>query len=223
VRIVFVNSSCRREGGVETYLNTAISAFKLAGHEVAFCYEWDGASDRARISLPPGAPEWCFERLGKQVTASAVREWHPDLIYSHNADSVELQDELLKIAPAVFFAHAFYGTCISGTKAFKLPVDSPCDRRFGWQCLLHFFPRRCGGMNPLTMFSLYRTQAYRLESLKKYEAVITHSEYMRAEFIRHGIPADRVFSVPYSVKPLQTDVNPQAAKGKTPESSGFTE
>src|SRR2546423_8225430 len=39
------------------------------------------------------------------------------------------------VAPAVFFAHAYYGTCISGAKTFKRPTVTPCDRRFGPKCL----------------------------------------------------------------------------------------
>src|SRR5256885_5474959 len=47
----------------------------------------------------------------------------------------ELEAEMLKVAPAVFFAHAYYGTCISGSKTFKFPNPMPCHRRFGWQCM----------------------------------------------------------------------------------------
>jgi glycosyltransferase involved in cell wall biosynthesis len=142
--------------------------------------------------------------LGLKGTLAAVRRWRPDIIYSHNVASVELERELLKIAPAVFFAHDYYRTCISGSKAFRQPIAEPCHRRFGWQCLLHFYPRRCGGLNPVKMLNLYRTQASRLELLQEYRALITHSEYMQAEYIRHGVPAERVFCIPFCVEPLRS-------------------
>jgi glycosyltransferase involved in cell wall biosynthesis len=204
MRIVFVNSSCQRDGGIETYLQTVMPALQSAGHEVSLCHQQDSHPFRKRIDLPPGSPSWCVAQLGIDRTMAAVRQWRPDVIYSHNVGSVELEHELLKIAPAVFFAHAYYGTCISGTKAFKLPVARPCHRRFGWQCLVHFYPRRCGGMNPVTMLTLYRDQVRRLDSLQKYQAVITHSEYLRSEYVRHGVPPERVFSVPYCVAPLRS-------------------
>jgi len=202
MRIVFVNSSCQREGGVETYLHTVMPAVKHSGHEISLCHELDSPSERGRIGLLPGAPSWCVAELGLERTLAAVRQWRPDVIYTHNVASVELELELLNIGPAVRFVHAYYGTCISGSKTFKKPVAEPCHRRFGWQCLLHFYPRRCGGMNPLTMLALYDTQRNRLAALQRYRAVLTHSEYMRTEYIRNGVAADRVFSFPYCVEPL---------------------
>jgi glycosyltransferase involved in cell wall biosynthesis len=203
MRIVFVNWNRRREGGVETYLDTMISALHQAGHDVALCHEIDAPADRAQIRLPQEAPSWCAADLGIQQTVAAVRQWQPDLVYTHNVASIELEQQIMKIAPAVFFAHAYQGTCISGSKTFRVPKPNPCHRRFGWQCLLHFYPRRCGGLNPVTMLSLFRTQANRLALIKKYQFVLTHSEHMRTEYIRNGLPADRVISIPYCVTPLR--------------------
>src|SRR2546423_13367613 len=67
------------------------------------------------------------------------------------------------VAPAVFFAHAYYGTCISGAKTFKRPTVTPCDRRFGRECLLQYFPHRCGGVGPFTKLRAFRLQSQRAE------------------------------------------------------------
>jgi len=109
----------------------------------------------------------------------------------------ELEARILKIAPAVFFAHAYYGTCISGAKMFKSPTPTPCSRRFGWQCLLHYYPHRCGGLNPITMLRLYRLTAKRLEHLSRYKAVVTHSKHMRNEYLNHGLEPARVHNLSY--------------------------
>src|SRR5438132_30986 len=61
---------------------------------------------------------------------------HPDLIYAHGLLDPELEARTLAIAPGVFCAHAYYGTCISGGKTFKFPVVTPCNRPFGWHCLI---------------------------------------------------------------------------------------
>jgi glycosyltransferase involved in cell wall biosynthesis len=222
MRIAFVNSSRRREGGIETYLQTVIPVLGRLGHEVSLCYELDAPSERETIELPPGAPAWCVSELGVGNTVAALRQWRPDVIYSHNVTNIELESELLKVAPAVFFAHAYYGTCISGSKAFKLPIARPCSRQFGWQCVLQFYPKRCGGLNPVKMLTLYRAQSNRLELLRKYRAVITHSEHLRAEYIRHGIAAERVLLSKFCVEPLRSDAlqdSPEAPK-RTANSKG---
>ena len=55
MRIAFLNSNRRREGGVETYINTIISALHEAGHEILYD-EIDRPLDRASIRLPQGCP-----------------------------------------------------------------------------------------------------------------------------------------------------------------------
>jgi glycosyltransferase involved in cell wall biosynthesis len=202
MRIAVINWNRRLEGGVETYLDKVIPALHLSGHKIAFCHEIDQPANRGSIRIPEGAPSWCTARLGIRQTAAALREWQPDLIYGHNIASLELERQTIKIAPGVFFAHGYQGTCISGSKTFTSPMPHPCARRFGWQCLVHFYPRRCGGLNPITMAALYRTQAARLALIKQYRLVLTNSEHMRAEYIRNGIPPDRVFKLQYCVLPL---------------------
>src|SRR2546423_1324065 len=64
MRIIFVNSSCQREGGIETYLQTVMPALQSAGHEVSLCYELDAHPLRKRIDLPSGSPSWCVARMG---------------------------------------------------------------------------------------------------------------------------------------------------------------
>jgi glycosyltransferase involved in cell wall biosynthesis len=135
--------------------------------------------------------------LGIDAALAGLASWRPHLLYSHGMLDPEVERRTLDIAPAVFFAHNYYGTCISGAKTFKNPVVTPCDRRFGWQCLAQYYPRRCGGWNPVTMVRLYRQQRDRLELLPRYRAIVTHSAHMQNEYINHGLTASRVFNVKY--------------------------
>lgn len=108
---------------------------------------------------------------------------------------------LLAVAPAVLMAQDYSRTCISGAKTTSLPVIRPCERRFGPPCLLHFYPRRCGGLSPVTMVRDYWRQSTRLPLLSHYDAVATLSEHMRREFLRHGLPGHQVHVLP-AVDPM---------------------
>jgi glycosyltransferase involved in cell wall biosynthesis len=197
LRIAVVNWSRRRVGGTETYLGLIIPELARRGHDVAFWHETDRPHTREPIALPEGVPAWCVSALGARRALEHLRDWRPDIIYSHSLLTPALEAETLKIAPAVFFAHAYYGTCISGAKSFKRPLVTPCDRRFGAKCLLSYYPRRCGGLSPLTMLKLYRLQSRRLELLRGYAAVLTHSAHMHAEYLKHGLPPERVHYLSY--------------------------
>ncbi len=198
MRIAVLNWTNRVAGGTEEYLRRFLPAASAAGHRVAFLYEVEGPEDRAAIHDPPGGV-WSVERLGADAAATAVRDWRPDVLYAHGFGSPALEARLYELAPTVFFAHEYYGTCISGTKTTRLPVLAPCERTFGPACLAHYFPRRCGGLNPVTMWRQYRLQADRLAALRRCSAVVTHSEHMREEYVRHGFAPDRVAAFPYYV------------------------
>ncbi|MFL6285988.1 MAG: glycosyltransferase family 4 protein [Pyrinomonadaceae bacterium] len=202
MRIAVINWSRRKVGGTETYLGDVIPGLVQLGHSVALWHEIDRPLNRETIELPPGVPSWCVEELGAKDALEALRDWKPDLIYAHSLLTPRLEAETLRIAPAVFFAHAYYGTCISGAKTFKRPDMRPCSRRFGLKCLAHYYPHRCGGLNPLTMLRLYRLQSQRLKLLHEYRAVLTHSLHMHDEYVRHGLPPERVHYLSYSAHGL---------------------
>jgi glycosyltransferase involved in cell wall biosynthesis len=121
-----------------------------------------------------------------------LREWKPDVLYVHGLHDVRVERRLLRIAPAVQFVHTYVGTCVSGTKTYTRPGMIACDRRFGAPCLAYYFARGCGGNSPTTMWHLYREQSHRLELLRQYRAVLTHSAHMQAELDRHGVKASVV-------------------------------
>jgi glycosyltransferase involved in cell wall biosynthesis len=201
MRIAVVNRSRRRVGGIETYLNTIISELAQAGHEIAFWHEVDEPVEHEQIELPPAAASWCVAALGARRALEALRDWRPSVIYTHQLLDPELERRVLDLAPSVFFAHDYQGTCISGDKTFKAPTVRPCSRSFGWQCLLHYYPHRCGGLNPVTMFKLYGLRTRRLENLRRYDAIVTHSDHMLSELIKHGLSPQRAYNFPSFIHP----------------------
>ncbi|SRR5579875_39 len=201
MRIAIVNWSSRRAGGVEAYLDRVIGGLHSAGHETAFFCELDSPVSRQAIRVPAETPLWCASEIGNQAAISALRNWRPDIIYAHGLMDPALEAATLGIAPGVFFAHSYRGTCISGAKTFKFPAVRPCSRQFGWQCLMHFYPRRCGGLNPITMLNDFRLQSRRLSMLRSYCAIATASEYMREEYLRHGFASETVTVIPLPIEP----------------------
>ena len=157
--------------------------------------------DRERIALPADVPAWCAAELGEEAALERLRAWRPDLLYVHKVMSPRVEARLLEVAPAVFFAHDYYGTCISGLKTHKFPEIVPCERSFGTSCLLHYYPHRCGGLSPLTMLKLFRVQSSRLALLPRYRAIVTHSSHMREEYLRNGLPTANVHSLSYYAQP----------------------
>ena len=184
--------------------------------ELAFVYENDRPENRDPMSLPEGTPSWCVEAEGTATTLAALRDWSPDLIFAHGELDPQFEARYISVAPAVYFSHNYYGTCVSGLKAYQRPTPRPCERRFGLPCLALYFPRRCGGISPLTMLSLYRQTARRLKVLRKYDALITHSRHLQLEYLKHGFSEDRVLHVKYEVttksgeahKPLSDERDP---------------
>ncbi len=193
MRIAVINWTRRRAGGIESYLDALIPALHERGHQMAFCYEMDAPMTREQIALPEGIRSWCLTDTGIEETLDALRDWQPDLIFTHRLFSAELETGALEIAPAVFFSHDYSGMCISGEKTFKSPTVKPCARKFGWPCLLHYYPHRCGGLNPLTMLSDYKQQAKRQELLRQYKSIVTNSLHMQTELNRHGLNSTCVY------------------------------
>jgi glycosyltransferase involved in cell wall biosynthesis len=198
MRILFTNWTRRRVGGTETYLGRVLALIGARGHEIGFAYEVDAPADRVPIPLSATTTTFSLEE-GRDAVLDRIRGWRPDVIYAHGMLEPALEKRLLEFAPSVFFAHAYYGTCISGEKTHKFPVIQPCDRLFGSACLALFYPRRCGGLSPITMMREYGRQRDRLALLRRYDAVLTHSEHMRREFLRHGAAGGRVVNASYTV------------------------
>lgn len=185
---------------MERYLSAIVPELARRGHEVAFWHETDLPADREPIALPDGAPAWCARDLGLDRSLAALREWKPDLVYTHVVHDPETEARVQELAPAVFFAHAYYGTCVSGTKTHKSPVPTPCGRRLGPGCLLHYYPHRCGGLSPLTMLRDYARERSRLEVVARYAIVAANSRHMRDEYLRHGLDPERVRVAPLPVE-----------------------
>src|SRR5438309_11207445 len=114
MRILIVNWSGRKVAGIEDYLTNIMPALQRMGHQLALAYEVDVPPARERIPLPEGASCWNVSVLGIRKTLESMKAWRPDLIYAHGLLDSRFESGFLKIAPAIYFTHNYYGTCISG-------------------------------------------------------------------------------------------------------------
>ena len=195
VRIAILNWTSRPVGGSGSYLRTVIPALARRGHDIAFWHELGEPPDGDPFALPAGSPSWSVEQIGLEPALAGLREWRPDVLFSHGLLDPEVEARTLQIAPAVFLAHAYYGTCISGAKMFKSPTNMPCSRTFGWPCLAHYYPRRCGGWSPITMVREFRRQSATFRSAVSVQsdrdAVESHAAGVRASWSRSNVGQGR--------------------------------
>jgi glycosyltransferase involved in cell wall biosynthesis len=197
MRIVVVNTFGRALGGVENYVGCVVPALGLAGHEVATMFEYDELAERPRVVT--SGRVWFVSEVGIEGTLYELRAWRPDIVYTHGISDQRLEQMILETVPAVHFAHDYSALCISGRKAFGFPSVRACSRPFGWQCLLHYFPRRCGGLNPVTMWQHYRGSIDRRKLMQRYRRILVASEAMRQEYLQNGFQPNLVETLRYPV------------------------
>jgi len=121
-----------------------------------------------------------------------LTEWHPEIVFSQSALSIELETQIVEIAPLVSMVHDYRGGCISGSKCYHWPRVQVCQRRFGPGCLGYFYPRRCGGLNPLTMMRDYHAASRQFAQLRRSAMILTASEHMRNEYCKYDLDPDRI-------------------------------
>jgi glycosyltransferase involved in cell wall biosynthesis len=202
MRVLLVHASTSRCGGVEQHLHELIPALRDRGHEVALLHEH--AADPAFPPIAPSdLPSWCISTQGSAVL-NLVRDWQPDVAYVHSLIAPSVLGPLVTEFPALHFIHGYVGACISVSRCMKFPAPRPCDRIFGWACLARYYPRRCGGWNPLTLWAEFHRQRRHREFLLRFDLLLTHSKHVRNEYVRHGTSPDRIRCVAFFVAPATT-------------------
>lgn len=193
MRILLAGANRTIEGGAETYQRALLAALAAEGLGGALLHERPAGAGRPTVDgEAPGTPVWGVAQSGSAAALERAARWAPDVVYVHGLESPSLEARLLDRWPGVLFAHNYYGTCGTGTKRHAFPRVAMCTRTFGVGCLALHYPRRCGGLDPASMLRMYQRQAARHALLARYRAVCVASEHMRAEYLRHGVPQDRV-------------------------------
>jgi glycosyltransferase involved in cell wall biosynthesis len=209
MRILIATTHRAVVGGVETYLRELLPRLAARGHALALLHERDADGAACVDEGLPNVPRWL---LADGAGLRAAADWGSDICYSQCLESPAAEEALLGRFPVALFAHNYHGTCVSGTKRHALPRPRPCGRTLGAACLLMYFPRRCGGLNPRTMLRQYRLQRRRENLLPRYRAVLVASRHMRAEYLRHGVAEDRLHLAPLFPPGQLPDSSPPAER-----------
>jgi glycosyltransferase involved in cell wall biosynthesis len=200
-------------GGAEKYLRTLLPGLLARRHEIGLVYEYAHPMDGEQIdSDTRDLPIWCLEDIGSRAVLKNVAEWQPDLVYSQGLANLQFEKKLLELYSVTLYSHSYNGSCISGLKCHSFPEPQPCSRTLGAACLGLYYPRRCGGLSPTTMWRMFRIQMDRKASLPQYQAVLVASRHMQEEFLRNGVSADKLHLVPLPTTDLAPDECEPASK-----------
>jgi glycosyltransferase involved in cell wall biosynthesis len=200
MRIAIVGSTQEIIGGAEVYIRWVLADFVARGHEVAYAYEFPTKRpDRAVDHGISGIQRWCIAETGEARFFDELRAFAPDLVYLQSTEDVELEVEISRRFRCILFAHAFYGTCATGLRAHRWPVEEICQRRFAPSCLVINYARGCGTRRPRDLIRGYRSQSQRLRTLAAVKAVLVASAHVRDVFERQGIDSGKLHVVPYPV------------------------
>jgi glycosyltransferase involved in cell wall biosynthesis len=217
LRILIVNDYRGFVGGVESYLERLLPALRKRAHRVAFFYRTEASAGSCAVDGDGGFDAVWRAREFDSTLLEELSAWDPDIVYINEPPSVEWHSALLDRFPVAMFAHCYYGTCVSGRKMHALPHPVACDRRCGPACLALYYPRRCGGLSPLTLIKSYRTERARQMLMHQHRAILVASDHMRADYIRHDVSPDRVHVVPLpqtAVTPDSAPPTPRIANGR---------
>src|SRR6185295_17422232 len=80
--------------------------------------------------------------------------------------------------------------------AHLFPAAVPCSRTLGPACLALYVPRRCGRLSWTDLRYGYPAAQAQHALLPRYAALVTASDHMRAEYVRHGVLPARAHTVP---------------------------
>ena len=200
MRILLANEARSGAGGVETYLAATADGLRARGHEVALLFA-NSAADAGPTTIA-AADSWSVADAGLAASVDAARQWRPDVCFAHNMRDLTIDQALLEAGPVVKMMHGYFGTCVSGQKAFLSPSPVTCDRVCGPVCLAYYGPRRCGRLRPLEVMTNYRWAARQRALFPRYHSVVVASRHMRDEYVAHGVDAGRVHTIPlFAVRP----------------------
>ena len=191
MRILIANDGFGGAGGVQRYLENVVDGLLSRGHEIAMLYR-DAVADVVPPTTMNSLPLFSVRRDGVERTFKALGAWRPAVCFSNNMCDLEIEEQLLAVAPVVRFMHGYNGTCISGQKSFGLPTVTPCDRRFGAPCLALYLPRRCGEVSVSSLVRGYQEGRAQQALFNRYRAIVVASEHMKREYVRNGADAPAV-------------------------------
>jgi glycosyltransferase involved in cell wall biosynthesis len=207
MRILIANDVLTGAGGVETYLSTLVPELQAQGHVVGVLHERAATEPGPQRIVREGVWRAGIQDEGADAAFARVRDFAPDVCFSHNMRTLEVDERLLRDWPVVKMMHGHFGTCVSGHKAFAFPRIVPCGRTFGPGCLVHYLPRRCGRASPVAMMRDYAWGKLQRDLFPRYRTIVVASRYMRDQFLHAGVPPAHVRAIPLFAPTIENPVS----------------
>jgi glycosyltransferase involved in cell wall biosynthesis len=191
MRILHVNGSGHRVGGVETYLADLVRAQTGRGDSVGLLAT-DESTDFCVSAFHPISGD-------RGAIRDFVTGFEPDLIHIHDfCLPLDVEGDLRRDYTIVDFFHDFSFACSSGEHYFR--GGTACNRSHGPGCLANLFFRGCAHRADIREpLDRYRTLNRRLPLLRETRAVVA-SRYMRSVAIGNGLDPRRCDVTPYFVR-----------------------
>jgi len=206
MRILIANDGLTGAGGVETYLSTLVPELQAQGHEVGVLHDSRASEPGPQRIVRDGVWRAGIQDEGADAAFARVRDFAPDVCFSHNMRALEVDERLIQDWPVVKMMHGHFGTCVSGHKAFSIPSMVPCGRTFGAGCLMHYLPRRCGRASPMAMMREYSWGKKQRDLFARYRTIVVASRYMRDQYLRADVPPAHVRAIPLFAPPVGNNV-----------------
>jgi glycosyltransferase involved in cell wall biosynthesis len=199
VKILVATAHLARIGGLETYVSSLLPRLQQRGYDVTFGYQHPGGTGTRNIEF-----NGRIVHLDPQTFGRSKLE--PDVILLQGRLGTELETELFKVAPVIFVAHDYAGACISGTRTWLFPAPAVCDRALGPGCLLHYFPHRCGGINPVLGLRLFSEERIRQGNILKARKVMVSSSFVGNVYRKGGVQTQQLIVNPLFVSPPEVKI-----------------
>ncbi len=143
-----------------------------------------------------------------------------DILNLHNFFIPEISNFCLQNLPTIRTAHGPQLVC-PGNDKFWRKSERVCDKVFGLHCLSHIYTEGCANRHPKRVFRAF--QHFHFEhttAIKQYHRIMVMSEYVRQEYIKGGIPAEKILLNPYFT-PLISESELQPLVENAPKSLLF--
>ncbi len=201
-------------GGVGSYVPRFLAALKKAGHEISVFHDDPAAASR-RFEWPCSYVQGFngkYRKLNEknpqaEQVLEMLKKGAPDLVHVQDCNNFYLEARVRENFPAVKTLHV-YDFCPTGNK-FHFALNKCCSHPTGPACLARMVYKRCTlSKRPQVMLAEYSRAAEANKNNRGYRRLITASEYVRAQALATGYPAEQVSVVPYFVEPVPASAQP---------------
>ena len=199
---------------MEAYLAALAPLLLNNGFEVGFVSQYKPIGSLSNW-IQVNGPMWHLDRTDVESVLLAVRDWSPDVVFSHGMGNPEFENRISTHFKVVYLNHNYGGVCASGTKMHFMPWPRHCPWPLGPRCVAGWMPMLCDGFNPLRFIRALKREKYRQELFHKAHTICVASMHMRSVMIQNGVPEEKVRLLPLFPTHGEPDQSPPVPRPQT--------